>query len=164
MPPTPLVGATISGMTHNHTLDPPARVCLVCGRVLDYWTGFGWRHGLGHDPSEADDHPPVAVSPDEAGEQLRARCDFCSADEPTFVVPARSFTHGPSNSVGDWAACEACAVEIGRDAWNALLRRAVAAWWATHGSMDPAIETGLRGLYRSLRKHMTGPPYQPEDV
>ena len=40
-------------------------------------------------------------------------CDFCSAPNPTWKYPARSFIgyeeHGiAGESVGDWAACEVC--------------------------------------------------------
>ena len=40
-------------------------------------------------------------------------CDFCSAPDPTWKYPARSFIGYEGcgiagESVGDWAACEAC--------------------------------------------------------
>lgn len=132
------------------------RVCIVCGRVLDYWDGRGWQHSTAsRDPDEID-HPPIPVSPEEAGEQLRARCDFCYADYPEFVVPAKSFGTGIGESVGGWAACEACAGHIEADAWNRLMERVVASWEARHGPMEESIRTGLNRLYRTLRKNITG--------
>lgn len=135
------------------------RICLICGRVVDYWEGLGYRHSVAAtDPTDSD-HPVIAVRVDEAAEQLRGRCDFCFSDDPTHTLPARSFTLGPSHSVGDWSACELCAREIERNAWNRLLARVQASWVARHGSMANH-DADFRQLYRTLRKNITGPIYR----
>lgn len=132
-------------------------MCIVCGRVLDYWEFVGWQHSIVSDDPGEIDHPPIPVSPEEAGDQLRPRCDFCYADDPIFRLPARTFGQQPSVSVGDWAACEMCARCIEKDAWNSLLRRVVASWEARHGHAMPDDHyRGVQRLYRNLRKNVTG--------
>lgn len=134
---------------------PPRRICVVCGRTLDYTHGTGYFHGIGHE--EGSDHPAIPIDPGEAPEQDRPRCDFCFADDPHYVVPARSFNHGIGISAGDWAACELCAREIERDSWNGLLRRVLASWEARYGEpMEEPVREGLRRMYRGLRKNITG--------
>jgi len=131
---------------------------MVCGRVLDYWERVGWVHSFGSQDPEELDHPPIPVSTEEAGEQLRSRCDFCYADYPEYQIPARTFTRGASVSVGDWAACDGCVRLIQRDQWNKLMERVVASWTARHGQMSEAVRADLRGMYRQLRKNITGSP------
>lgn len=142
----------------------PRRICLVCGRVLDYQEGHGYRHSIASTDLNELDHPAIPVSVEEASEQLRERCDFCYADETTFVVPARTFEmpNAPSVSVGDWAACELCGREIQKDAWNALFRRMKVSWVARHGEMDPLLEANLKQMYRKLRKNITGAIYREQ--
>lgn len=137
------------------------RICLVCGRVLDYHEGFGYRHSVAQDVTELD-HPAIPVRPEDAPDQLRERCDFCYADETSYVVPAKSFPMPGigSMSVGDWASCELCAREIAKDAWNALFRRVLASWEARHGPMDTFTQTSMKRMHRELRKNITGPVYR----
>jgi hypothetical protein len=135
-------------------LDPDSRVCMVCGRVLDYHSGRGWAHTIADQPGL--DHPAIPVTPDEAGDQVIGRCDFCYADEVKYTLPAESFIIGRHGSQGDWAACDGCAREIEKNAWNALLRRVLASHTARHGAPPPEVEQALRALYRELRKHVTG--------
>lgn len=133
------------------------RICLVCGRVLDYWQTRGWQHSIATTDPEEVDHPPIPVTAQEAGEQLRPRCDFCYSDYPEFILPARTFREGgPGVSVGDWAACEMCARCIEKDAWNKLMERVVASWEARQGPMSPQVAADLRRMYRTLRKNVTG--------
>ena len=140
------------------TSDPDARVCGVCGRVLDHVTfpdgsrpNF-WRHTQADQP---EDHQPVPVLPGEV--PTRGRCDFCQAEDPTWVLPARDFdlVGLPTGSKGDWAACDTCANLISMDRWNALLARAVASWEERHGK-DSIAPVFMGRLYRTLRKNITG--------
>lgn len=136
-----------------------SRVCIVCGRILDYQESVGWIHSLASlDPAEKD-HPPIPVLPEEAGEQTRARCDFCYADYPEYVLPVKSFTAitGMAESVGDWAACEMCARLIESNQWNALQTRVRTSWEARHGEFADELEREQKRLYRVLRKNITGP-------
>lgn len=137
--------------------DEKGRVCIVCGRVLDYREIDGWIHSLASLPDEVD-HPVIPVLPEEAGEQARPRCDFCYADYPEWILPARDFVAIPGRSVstGDWAACEMCAREIRKDAWNALVRRVHASYVARHDADGPESPEDFKRLYRALRKHITG--------
>lgn len=138
--------------------DDKGRVCIVCGRVLDFHERDGWIHSLATTDPEEIDHPPIPVLPEEAGEQMRPRCDFCYADFPEWVLPARDFTAipGVSESTGDWAACDLCAREIEKDRWNVLQRRVRASWEARHGVMPDEVEQAQKRLYRLLRKNVTG--------
>lgn len=142
------------------------RICLVCGRVLDWSQALGYHHGIASGPEELD-HPAIPVSPTEAPEQLRERCDFCFADETVYVVPAKSFVtpYAPSMMVGDWAACELCGREIEKDAWNVVFRRSKAGYEARNGPMDSMTEMALKKMHRELRKNITGPIYRgkPQD-
>lgn len=149
------------------TGEQPNTLCVVCGRVLDWWAENAepeaageWRHSLAsRDPAELD-HLPVPVPVEEAPAQLRGRCDFCYQDDPEWVVPARSFQMLPeSGFVTDWAACGVCVVYVQRGEWNALLRRAVASWQEQHGEpMVVDAQVMLRRMYRQLRKNITGAP------
>lgn len=141
------------------------RVCLICGRIVDYWDGpggTGYRHSIASQDEAELDHPVVPVTTREAGDQLRERCDFCYADETTFLVPAKTFQlpGSPSVSVEDWAACELCGNEIEKNSWNGLFRRVLASWEYRLGPMSPATQTQLKAMYRALRKNMTGPIYR----
>jgi len=139
-----------------------ARVCIICGRVLDFHERDGWIHSIATlDPEELD-HPPIPVLPEEAGEQIRPRCDFCYADFPEWILPARSFTviPGQSESVGDWAACDGCARLIERDQWNVLIRRVHASFEARHGEVSDALLIEWKRFYRRLRQNITGSLYR----
>lgn len=143
-------------------MPPPKErhICAVCGRVLDYWegpSGEGWRHSFAaRDPEELD-HEPVPVPVSQAPEQLRERCDFCYTDQANWIVPTRDFSYVTSVSVGNWAACDACAELIGRNDWNGLLRRVEEHWNAARGvPMDDLTRKILRKLYRELRKNIYG--------
>lgn len=134
-------------------------VCAVCGRVLDHIEGRGYVHSLAAtDPAELD-HPAVPVTDDQV--PVRERCDFCYGDVAPWVVPCPSFVYVVSNTGDDWLACDTCAGLITRNDWKGLLRRVAQSWEDRHGEpmLDP-VQGGLKGMYRELRKRMTGPPYR----
>ncbi len=125
--------------------------------MLDYLHGQGWMHSIAA-PDEAD-HIAVPVSADEV--QVRGRCDFCFTDEPTWVLPVTKIRyeipgHGGGGFDSDWAACDDCAALIDRNQWNALLRRVKMSWQDRHGPMPDTTETQLKGLYRTIRKNVSG--------
>jgi hypothetical protein len=129
--------------------------CAACGRVLDYYRASGgWMHSIA--APEEDDHLAEPVPVDQV--QVRARCDFCFADEVVWVVPARDFVVSPSRSMGDWAACDKCGWLIQQDRWNALLDRCYAGYIARHdvSGAEDEILAGIRRLHRALRKNITG--------
>ena len=141
---------------------PYRRACAVCGRVLDAVTEDGklrWQHVALDQPT---DHLAVPVLPTDIA--VRGRCDFCSADNPRWYVPARPFDvdGGPARSSDDWAACDDCVALIRVDRWTALRQRVVRQL-ADH---DPGIspdDAELLGrhmshLWRQLRKNITGAP------
>jgi hypothetical protein len=148
------------------------RVCAVCGRVLDEHVTLGdkgdkgsvvWFHGIASlDEADVQDHPAIPVRVDEvpAG-HIRPRCDFCFADDPAFVLPVKSFIYLGVGSKGNWAACGNCAQHITRNDWKGLLRRAVVGFKARHQEgLEPAAVNSLRGMYRELRKNVTGSLYR----
>lgn len=136
----------------------PRKVCAVCGRTLSAATlGDGpveYIHGLQDSPS---DHPPVPIDP--GTERDRPRCDFCNEEDPAFVVPARSFELADiprSASTKGWAACDICATLVDMGRWSVLRRRAQESYERRHGPMDEVALTALKGMYRQLRKNITG--------
>lgn len=128
-------------------------MCEVCGRVLDHVGGTGYVHTVG---DSSVGHRAVPIPQSEAL-VVAGRCDFCYADYPEWLVPAREFEVVPGHiSSNDWAACNDCAALIEKHQWSALLRRARVSWESRHGAMPPAMEQGLARMYRLLRKHMAG--------
>ena len=142
-------------------LEPPRRVCAVCARVLAATTRDGefvYRHERIDSPA---DHPAVPVAPQAI--QTRARCDFCLAEDPAWIVPARSFQPAGTAqmSVGAWAACQVCAPLIGRNQWAALRRHVIARYRDADrlgGLSEQVVAAGLSRLWRQLRPHITGEP------
>ena len=149
------------------------QVCAVCGRILNaYVSSEGERSWLHTFADLPEDHPAVPVGTGE-GIIPQPRCDFCSAEDPAWELPARSFvipglTLGPvdNGSHGSWSACDRCAQLIDRNQWTALRRRALAAWSdsATGQDTDPDrdvaeadLDRQLAQLYRLLRRNVTGP-------
>lgn len=112
-------------------------------------------HGLQDLPS---DHAPAPIP---MPSDYLGRCDFCNGGIPVWVVPARDFLMPHSDhdfSSGDWAACDECAPLIERNDWNGLVSRVVADYEHRHGSdMADSTVTAVRGMYRLLRKNITGP-------
>lgn len=148
--------------TPDYGYEPPGHACGVCGRVLDWHedsdgTPRGWEHCLIDSPA---DHPPVPMPVRQVGEQLLPRCDFCLFGVPTHKLPARSFLlpglERSAGSTGDWAACDECALAITRNAWNVVLRRAIAGHERQEGHVAAVVEPALRMLYGKLRKNITG--------
>ena len=133
-------------------------MCQTCQRVLDLWTD-GAVATYRHTPLDPDDHPvvPVPTPADFTG----GRCDFCGAEPPAFVVPARDFmdpTHPDRLSRGDWSACVACAELINRNDWTAVHRRFRASWQQASGIPLPtAVAAAVHALHVKLRNNITGP-------
>jgi hypothetical protein len=142
----------------------PQRVCATCGRVLERWvspdgTEEQFRHSHIDQP---ETHAPVPVKPQEAA-SWTGRCDFCSADNPAWVLPARDFQfvqfeddEYDTGSAGGWAACDECARLIRQNAWTRLVTRAQAHYEEKHGPMHPQAALAMRVMYRNLRKNVTG--------
>lgn len=141
---------------------PYRRVCAVCRRVLDAVTEDGelrWQHVALDHPA---DHPAMPVLPTEIA--VRGRCDFCSADDPRWYVPAEPFAVDGvrAGSSDDWAACDECEVLIRSNQWTALRRRVVRLLADHHPgfSADDAERVGRSAshLWRQLRRNITGAP------
>ncbi|SFO83002.1 hypothetical protein SAMN05421810_101100 [Amycolatopsis arida] len=131
-------------------------ICKVCDRALNRYVdddGVTYIHTF-NDPTN---HEPVPV---EAPPDWRGRCDFCSAEKPEFLLPARDFRvphHDNEMSIGDWAACAFCAMLIDSNRWNELARRAAAGHEKLHGVPPDELRiTFVRALYGELRKHISG--------
>lgn len=149
------VSAYDAGMEVEPDLPPfQPSVCGVCGRVLDHRDDIGFVHTVG---DAAADHDPMPVPMDEAL-VVAGRCDFCYADYPEWVIPAREFEALPGHmSSGDWAACEECIRLIDSNQWSALQRRAAQSWLSRHGEpMAAPVLANLPRLYRLLRSNITG--------
>ncbi|SDC25298.1 hypothetical protein [Actinokineospora iranica] len=136
---------------------PPVIICRTCDTALDRHTddqGASYQHTLAAGPV---DHDPVPV---QAPPDWRGKCDFC-LDTAEFVVPARDFTVPGLDrymSLGNWAACSACALLIGANRWTNLINRAAATHHRRHGTeINEATRTHLGRLYRRLRANITGP-------
>lgn len=143
----------------DHLATRPPHACAVCGRVLDYVDieGMGWIHSIAsQDPNEWD-HAPVPVTYEDAGQQLRPRCDFCYDDNTTHMLPALPFTHMGSVMDGNWAACAECAVLLERNEWTRLRQRSIEKYEARHGGVpDETIRMLIGTLHSKLRKHVAG--------
>jgi hypothetical protein len=138
------------------------RVCAVCGRALDYYNSAdphvdsGWMHTM--QDREHEDHPAVPASLDEI--EMVGRCDFCNADEPHWVIPAKTFEVLPgSMSNGDWAACDACCELIATRRWESLIRRAASSTVYRDTTPQAMVKASLASLYSRLKKNITGEPY-----
>jgi hypothetical protein len=137
--------------------------CAVCARVLATRSSPGG-HADGYEHEAADrpaDHAPIPV-PAEAIAAL-ARCDFCLAADPPWVVPARPFRFQGTRheSTSAWAACDTCADLIGRRQWAGLRRHVVARYVAedrTDGLSEAQLVGSLNWVWRQLRPNITGQP------
>lgn len=134
-------------------------ICRVCGRVLDSHTVLGWDHSYVDQPADHEADPVPAGS----GVPTKARCDFCSEENPGFIVPAKDFEVMRNHmSRGDWSACEACAGFIEMDRWGQVINRAAARFYAVNGQPMPSrVRTSLSVMYHLLRENLNGPvrPY-----
>jgi hypothetical protein len=148
--------------------EPEKRSCAVCARVLHsvvpesggeaYWV---------HSEMELEDHPAVPVERSEV--QTSYRCDFCSGENPLWVLPSRPFDSGSFAVPGavldtasgeNFACCDACVELIEKNQWNALVRRVARIMVEKHGMQESLgfVESGLKDYYRKLRKNITGAP------
>jgi hypothetical protein len=93
------------------------------------------------------------------------QCDFCSAPCPSWRYPARSFiAYRASNlageSVGDWAACDACHKLIEADDHYSLAQRSLDELIVKHPEARAAAEIlfqDLAELHRQFFEHRRGP-------
>ena len=93
------------------------------------------------------------------------QCDFCSAQCPSWRYPARSFiAYRASNlageSVGDWAACDACHKLIEANDHEHLAQRSLDELILRHPEARPAAEIlfqDLADLHRQFFEHRCGP-------
>jgi heterodisulfide reductase subunit C len=100
------------------------------------------------------------------------QCDFCSAPCPTWRYPARSFiAYRASNlageSVGDWAACDACHELIEADDRQHLAERSLNELILKHPEARAAAEILLQDLaqlHRQFFEHRHGPAVPVADA
>jgi hypothetical protein len=93
------------------------------------------------------------------------QCDFCSAPCPSWRYPARSFiAYRASNlageSVGDWAACDACHKLIEADDQLPLAQRSLGELILKHPEARAVAEIlfhDLADLHRQFFEHRCGP-------
>jgi hypothetical protein len=92
-------------------------------------------------------------------------CDFCSASDPAWRYPARSFIaynawNIAGESVGDWAACEECHGLIEANDRPGLARRSLDELIAKHPEAvmaAPALYQDLAGLHEEFFAFRCGP-------
>lgn len=133
------------------------RDCGVCGRPLDRYLSPAGEETWLHFNTASQDHLAVPVRRGDV--RTVYRCDFCNVDTPVpWSVPAESFTHGPSTSVGAWCACTSCAEYVARLDWRGLASRVLRG--DRFGKDKADVRRYLLGLYADLQRHMTGKPYQ----
>jgi hypothetical protein len=93
------------------------------------------------------------------------QCDFCSAPCPRWRYPARSFVayraqNLAGESVGDWAACDACHALIEADDRQHLAQRSLDELIAKHPEARAAADIlvlDLAELHRQFFEHRYGP-------
>jgi hypothetical protein len=150
-------------------MNAPLIICAVCGFPLDRFTDadgarfvhtplalatLAKRGGVPHNPV------PIEAPPGYAG----GFCDFCSAQPPLFVLPARDFTFPDSphqSSNGDWSACAACGELLAGGDWSGLVERAARAIERENAPIPPGygrvLRESLTRTYARLRECVTGP-------
>ena len=127
-------------------------MCAVCRRALNIENGR-YIHPAKDEPVS---HDPVPIAFGVMPALLR--CDFCSAEHPTKLLPARTFQTPiiGAGSLGNWACCSICAGFIEKGMLESLISRAVE-------TAPPELRklTGIRKLYRALysnlQDNITGP-------
>jgi hypothetical protein len=133
-------------------------ICAACDSALNVFIGPDGATYI-HPNDHPGDHEPVPVA---ARPDWRGRCDFCSDDQPTHVVPADDFRVPGMDwqiSDGGWAACAACTELVGADDWARLEDRVATSFDRVNGEpMSPLARRYIRELHRRLRHVITGPP------
>ena len=93
-------------------------------------------------------------------------CDFCSAPDPTWKYPARSFIGYEDcgiagESVGDWAACEECHLLIAAGNRAGLTERSAETLIALRSELAEIrkeLTAELAVLHERFFKNRTGEP------
>ena len=96
---------------------------------------------------------------------VNLQCDFCSVPCPSWRYPARSFiAYRASNlageSVGDWAACDACHKLVEADDRYSLAQHSLDKLILKHPEARAAAEIlfqNLAELHRQFFEHRCGP-------
>lgn len=108
----------------------------------------------------------IAVPVDRTEVQTRLRCDFCSFQKPSWVVPVEPFQGTPEHrTTADWFACEVCTRLVRKRRWDALVDRVVVEICAkyqialSHPGID-LLRNQNRDLIEMVRAHQTGQPYR----
>lgn len=136
------------------------RDCAVCGTPLAY--DLNTREYF-HGQEDRQDHVVVPVLPGEI--HVVPLCDFCGLETAlaeVWTVPARSFDmpkYG-SSSIGDWAACSACAEQVRRRSWSALVNRVLATYQGLYGTPPAEMRRQLRATYVLLERNQRGKPFR----
>ena len=100
------------------------------------------------------------------------QCDFCSAPFPSWRYPARSFiayraANLAGESVGDWAACDACHKLIEADDHEHLAQRSLDELILKYPEARSAAEIlfdELADLHRQFFEHRCGPAVSIADA
>ena len=100
------------------------------------------------------------------------QCDFCSAPCPSWRYPARSFiayraANLAGESVGDWAACDACHKLIEADDHEHLAQRSLDELILKYPEARSAAEIlfdELADLHRQFFEHRCGPAVSIADA
>lgn len=132
---------------------PEGRACAVCGRILAQVRIQG-RHAYTHAPTDPADHPPVAIRPDEAPQQVRMKCDFCHEEPVTHTMVVDRETSLPSAGVAydmEWAMCATCTDLALASDWLSLRRRVFKKYERAYGPLHEDIKMEWRLLLRELR-------------
>jgi hypothetical protein len=91
-------------------------------------------------------------------------CDFCSMSDPAWRYPARTFLaylapRLAGESVGDWAACDACHTLIEIEDRRGLAQRSLDELISKHpevGEAAGALYEELTALHRKFFEHRCG--------
>jgi hypothetical protein len=136
-------------------VDPFARICVVCGRVLEQYLSEGTVHYQHAKIDESADHPPIAVRSADAPAQARPRCDFCLGEPITHtMVLDKELAIEEAGLLWDteWAMCATCTDLALADDWLGLRRHAFSSFEERHGPMGEHLKLRMRLIYRDIRQ------------
>ena len=91
-------------------------------------------------------------------ETTQPQCDFCSSPYPIAHHHCKSFDMMPVpwGSIGDWAACPPCHLNIVQGQWDELIDRAVQDAAALHHVFEGELRPAIARLISTFRRQRNG--------
>lgn len=124
-----------------------------------------WLHLADFPGGPGTDH--LAVPADRGDlESTALVCDFCTAANPTWVLPADAFVVSEANAwmpgrnmSADWSCCAPCAKALRRGNWAMVTERTIRALGAKYriDSSSQQFTDSLKALHAQVREYQRGP-------